>query len=618
MASDPKPILINRRTLVFLFGMALTQFSIAMPMVQIPVYIRELGASISQIGLFFTISMVFPLVVKVLGGWLSDSFGRLRVIFIGSLTGVLTFAAYAVAPSWQAALLGPAFMALTSALTLPAYFAFIADITPEGSRGRMYGISQTIYHAAAVIAPPIGGLLAQSYGYRALFGVSSVVFGLAALIFIYLLRFSQFMTIRQQEISLRSLRSSLGQMAGAFMAGGVVAWILIIDGFRDIAFKLSADLEPVYLTDIAGISKPGIGLLDGIFGISLLIGLVPAGWLVDRTSERLGIVLALIAAVCSRLVFGFATGFWGFALSWSLAGIGVSLFEPAGSKLITKAVPKHLRGTAFGLLASTLSLFSLPAPWIGSQIWNLFGPRAPFLATAALGSLTVLPAWFKLTLPAAPRAPIRAAEAATLPTIGHSEVATVLFAKLPPNTESSIEDQARQILLEHGGVLDTSKEALLVACFGISPRRSPPQVSALLATHAGLSLVDAVAGINPQRAAAALPELSIDIGIATGDLTTSPAPPEYQHDQGVRPGAEETVMGDLLRAAERLQSYGPHSGGVLISERTYVALGPTLHQFVFGRSGPVRLPGEDRESQAYEVLGRVRPLDPAAQSTVAE
>lgn len=614
MTSSPKAVLLNRRTIIFLFGMMLTQFSISMPMVQIPVYVRELGASISQIGLFFTISMIFPLVVKVLGGWLADSLGRLRVIFIGSLTGVLTFAAYAVAPSWQAALLGPAFMAMTSALTLPAYFAFIADITPESSRGRMYGISQTIYHAAAVIAPPIGGLLAQTYGYRFLFGVSSVVFGLAAVIFIYLLRFSQFMTIRTQEVSLRSLRRSLSQMAGAFMAGGVVAWILIIDGFRDIAFKLSADLEPVYLTDIAGISKQGIGLLDGIFGIALLIGLVPAGWLVDRTSERLGIVLALIAAVCSRLIFGLATGFWGFALSWSLAGIGVSLFEPAGSKLITKAVPKHLRGTAFGLLASTLSLFSLPAPWIGSQIWNLFGPRSPFLATAALGSLTVVPAWFKLALPAEPRAARRAAEATTLPTIGHSEVATVLFAKLPPNTDDSVHEQGKRILLEHGGVLDTAKETVLVACFGISPHRSPPQVSALLATHAGLSLRDALSAINPDRAAVGLAVLSIDIGIATGDVTTSPPPPEHQHDQGVRFGEQMTVMGDLLRAAERLQSYGPHSGGVLISERTYLALGPALHQFVFGRSGPVRLPGESREPLVYEVLGRARPLELGPQS----
>jgi MFS family permease len=402
------------------------------------------------------------------------------------------------------------------------------------------------------------------------------------------------------------------------MAGGVVAWILIIDGFRDIVFKLSADLEPVYLTEIAGINKQGIGLLDGIWGAALLLTLIPAGWLVDRTSERLGIVLALLAAISSRLVFVMASGFWGFALSWSLSGVGVGLFEASGPKLITRVIPKHLRGMAFGLLASTLSLFSLPAPWIGSQIWNLFGPRVPFLATAVLGSLTVLPAWFKLALPAEPRAASRAAEAATLPTIGYSEVATVLFARLPPNTENLVHDRGKQILLEHGGVLDTSMGTVLVAWFGISPRRSPPQVSALLATYAGLSLMDAVAGINPDRAAAGLAELSIDIGIATGDLTTSPSPPEYQHDQGVRFGEEVVVMGDLLRAAERLQSYGPHSGGVLISERTYLALGPALHQFVFGRSGPVRLPGEVEESRAYELLGRSQPLGPAGQPPLAQ
>ncbi|MEK7682815.1 MAG: MFS transporter, partial [Chloroflexota bacterium] len=209
MTSSPKAILLNRRTIIFLFGMMLTQFSISMPMVQIPIYVKELGASISEIGLFFTISMIFPLLVTLLGGWLADSLGRLRVIFIGSLTGVLTFAAYAIAPTWQAALLGPALMAITSSLTIPAYFAYIADITPEASRGRMYGLSQTVYNASAVVAPPIGGLIAQSLGYRFMFSLSSVVFAVAALIFLYLLRSVSTLTIGEREVSLRALRGEM-------------------------------------------------------------------------------------------------------------------------------------------------------------------------------------------------------------------------------------------------------------------------------------------------------------------------------------------------------------------------------------------------------------------------
>jgi len=136
--------------------MALTNFAVTMPMVLIPVYIRELGATITQLGLFFTISMIFPILVKLLGGWLSDVIGRLQVILIGSVTGVLTFTVYALAPTWEAALLAPALMAITASLTIPAYAAYIADIAPEASRGRMFGVSQTVYRASGVIAPVIG------------------------------------------------------------------------------------------------------------------------------------------------------------------------------------------------------------------------------------------------------------------------------------------------------------------------------------------------------------------------------------------------------------------------------------------------------------------------------
>jgi MFS family permease len=406
-------------------------------------------------------------------------------------------------------------------------------------------------------------------------------------------------------------------MAAATMAGGVVAWILIIDGFRDIVFRLSADLEPVYLTGVMGISKQQLGLLDGIWGAALLVSLVPAGSLVDRTSERLGIVLALLAAVASRLVVATATGFWGFAVSWSLSGVGVALFEASGPKLITRVVPQHLRGTAFGLLATTLSLFSLPAPWIGSQIWNLFGPRTPFLVTAALGSLTVLPAWFKLAVPSPTPTVPQAAEAATLPTIGSSEVATVLYAALPSGTDRALHERARQVLRDHGGVLDTSRESVLIACFGVSPYRSPPQVSALLATHAGLALKELAGAIDPDPASGDLVRPTIHIGIATGGLTISRVFPGLQRDPGGIAGEEVTVAGELLRAAERLQTYAPHSEGVLISERTYQALGPALHQFIFGRSGPVRLPEAAGASRAYEVLGRAQPLSPAARPPAA-
>jgi MFS family permease len=73
--------------------------------------------------------------------------------------------------------------------------------------------------------------------------------------------------------------------------------------------------------------------------------------------------------------------------------------SPAYSSLISKAIPEKLRGTAFGLFQTSLGLVSLPAPAIGAQLWQRFGPRFPFTLTAWISLLAIFPVWFKFKLP---------------------------------------------------------------------------------------------------------------------------------------------------------------------------------------------------------------------------
>jgi predicted MFS family arabinose efflux permease len=73
--------------------------------------------------------------------------------------------------------------------------------------------------------------------------------------------------------------------------------------------------------------------------------------------------------------------------------------------LIARGVSKHLRGLAYAFVATSLGVISLPAPWIGSQIWVVFGPKSPFIFTSVLGILALVPAWFRLRLPEAGKGP---------------------------------------------------------------------------------------------------------------------------------------------------------------------------------------------------------------------
>jgi MFS family permease len=135
MTETTKKPLITGQLLIFLVGMFFVEASFSMTTVQVPVFLRELGADIRQIGLFFTISLIFPLLLRILGGWISDTIGRLRALQIGSVVGVSSYVVFALAPSWQVALIAPAAAAISTALWIPSYYAYIADHTSEEGRG---------------------------------------------------------------------------------------------------------------------------------------------------------------------------------------------------------------------------------------------------------------------------------------------------------------------------------------------------------------------------------------------------------------------------------------------------------------------------------------------------
>ncbi len=394
--------LLNRRILLLFVGRTFAEATRAMTTVQIPIFLREIGASVSEIGLFFTLAMILPLIFRLFGGWMSDRIGHLRAMWFGSLAGIIAYVPYALARDWRLALLGPALLAIATALLVPAYRAHIADIVPQDRQGRTFGMGNSVLNLAWVLAPPLGGFVAQNYGYQAMFLLSVILYAFAAVFFGLLVREDQQQTgSANEKPTLESLRSSFGEILPLAVAGGLFTWLLITDGIQDIALDLSFNLMPVYLNEIVGIGKQSIGIMDGMHGVAWVIASPFGGWFADRVGTRHGMMLGLAGLMLAPLIFAFSHEFWGFAIAWIVLGVGAAIFGPALDVMIARGVPKHLRGLAYAFVATSLGIISLPAPWIGSQIWEAFGPKAPFILTSVLGIFALVPAWLRLRLPAA-------------------------------------------------------------------------------------------------------------------------------------------------------------------------------------------------------------------------
>ena len=137
---QPQPLL-SGLILLFLLAMILANLGGNMYGPLMSLYVKDLGASVEQIGLFFTLASIIPLALQILGGWISDSIGRLRAIAIGSVVGVLAYVPLILASQWEWLLLAEGLSAITRALVGPSFDAFLAEQSSEATRARMFGVS---------------------------------------------------------------------------------------------------------------------------------------------------------------------------------------------------------------------------------------------------------------------------------------------------------------------------------------------------------------------------------------------------------------------------------------------------------------------------------------------
>ncbi len=397
-----KKPLLSGLILLFLLAMILANLGGNMYGPLMSLYIRDLGATIPQIGLFFTISSIVPLALQILGGWISDRLGRLRAIAIGSVVGIFTYVALLLAPSWEWLLFASAFGAITGSLVGPSFDAFIAEQSSEENRAKMFGVTQALFGIVGFIGPALGGWLAEVRGFKFMLLIAGMLYICATVIRVSMARaVGKNGGKKAEQLTFTSLKSNLGTMFGMLFAGGLITWILITDGVRDTSFALSMNLFSVYMQDFGGLNLQQIGLTNSIFGLAMMLTVIPAGLLADKFGERVGIALGFfVIGISLGTLIIIPFGMVGlYMLGWGLAGIGVGLLQPAYQSLISKAVPAKLRGTAFGLFGTSLGLISLPAPWIGAQLWQSVSPRFPFMITIVVIFLSIIPVWLKFKLP---------------------------------------------------------------------------------------------------------------------------------------------------------------------------------------------------------------------------
>ena len=378
---------------ILLLSMVIANIGSMMFIPILPLYVKWLGASITEIGIFFAIYSIFFALFSIIGGWISDSIGRLRSIAIGSVFGTLGFFLMAIAPVWYYLIPAIAIMTIGMALVYPSVRAVIVEMSAEEKRGRTFGLFDSIFLICKVIGPVLGGYVAETYGFRKLFYLATFLILVATFVRFYLAHSQK---IKRDKLKFVKLKSDFSVLVGLIISGGLITWLFIIDGVTDFGFGLCDQLRPVYLEAIIGFDKRIIGILASATSLASIPFFTISGILSDKFGGRPSIVLGCVTGALSFYIFVCSGSIIGFLLAAILLGIMIGFFSPAFDLLLSKTVPQKHLGITYGTFMTAIGLVAIPAPYLGALLWDKLSPKLPFISFASILIFVIVPCWIKL------------------------------------------------------------------------------------------------------------------------------------------------------------------------------------------------------------------------------
>jgi MFS family permease len=338
----------------------------------------ELGANEFFVGMIFSTYALFPLLISVYAGKVSDRIGFRKPMLLGSIG---LFAGLALPFIWQrlevlyvaAALIGCCYIFYTVSVQ-----HLIGAMAEGMERTRNYSWFSLGIGMTALLGPTSAGFLIDAIGHLATFAV------LAAMPVIPVLLLGLWAGWLPKTTHTKLDKEEKAKhRVGDLLRNPPLRRALITAGIIETGLELYNLLLPIYGHRI-GLSASEIGMILGAFGFALLIVRSLMPHLVKRFSEERVLSGSLLLATAVCLVFPFVTGFAALFLISFVMGVGLGCGSPLSMMLAYNRAPDGRSGEAMGLRQMVNKGTEVLVPLVFGTLSTALGMVPVFWLDAAL------------------------------------------------------------------------------------------------------------------------------------------------------------------------------------------------------------------------------------------
>lgn len=324
---------------------------------------REFDISPTQLGFFVSIYTVSASLAGFFSALVIDRFDRRTVLLVLYACFAVTMAACALAPGYAALLAARTAAGAFGGVVAANIFTIVADVVPEGRRGRAFGAVMSAFSLASIAGVPISLYLALYFTWRAPY-----VF-LAAMCSVILVTAWFVIPPVRAHLAGRRERNALAQLGDVF--GQANHWrifafssLLVFSGFLVFPF-----IAPYLVTNV-GVAEAQLPLVYLIAGIAALVAARFVGGLSDRVGRRRVFAACAVGTAIAALVMTSlprSSLLVAMLASMLMFAASTARMVPAMA-LITSGAAARLRGSVMSFNSSIQQLAAGAASLVASLV----------------------------------------------------------------------------------------------------------------------------------------------------------------------------------------------------------------------------------------------------------
>lgn len=339
-------------------------------------------------GVIFAGNFVTSFIFQPIWGKLADRYGR-KMMLLRSGFGmaiVMALMGFATNP-WHLLLLR--MLNGTISGFNPASVALISATTPKNRMGFAMGTIQSGGIAGTILGPFMGGLLADTIGFRPIFYLTGALLFAASLLALFVVK-EPFDRVKAAARVQASVIEGFRRLTRIPELTSLFAVTFLIQ----FAMMSPMTLMPLYVQELHGTTANlafFAGFVGSVTGLSNLIASPLLGRLSDRVGAERVLGVALVGAALAFIPQAFAGTVWQLLLARFVLGIFLGGLIPAVNALIRKYTPDGMESRAYSFNSSTLGLGNMIGPITGGALSGWIGIQGLFIVSAVM--LLVNAAW---------------------------------------------------------------------------------------------------------------------------------------------------------------------------------------------------------------------------------